>query len=407
MKRLFSLAALCTLVLLYACQQTELIPTNELQNTSNQLLQSRAAEAFTLYGGQDIEAGTVTLETTDTDLLVTYQTIDGWQLGTTHLYVGNEEDLPTNGKGNPKIGQFPYIQEVELNDESYPVELTDAVVYTIPLDEIETVTVEDTTTSEVCTYLRGDCETTSWEAFFPLNPDDVFCSTIADGGTNDESITWVSGDSETWYEVDCGIQDLGVSYTDIIEEVMKSQGVNALGGSYDIQVVDTDGDTRNDAVRVSYIGCFLGELFISSNCYDHTEGAVSECPGTGERVVTSPDGTTTTLQVDDTENVTNVAPWVFQFAPEAIETVEERIAIQNEAGEWMDAETGEIVPEQAIVCTEQLSESLTCFTFAAHAELFKITATSDTTTVEEETGWSEWTTDFEGDRWGGYNEFCF
>lgn len=407
MKRLLSLATLCTVVLLYACQQTELIPTNELSNTSSQLLESRAAETFALYGGQDIEAGTVTLETTDTDLIVTYQTTDGWQLGTTHLYVGSEEGLPTTGSGNPKIGHFPYAQEVELNDEGYPVESLDMVVYTIPLSEIETTTVEDTSVTEICTYLRGNCETTSWEAFFPLNPDDVFCTTLADGGTNDESITWASGDSETWYEVDCGIRDLGISYTDILEEVMKSQGVNALGGSYNIQTVDTDGDRREDAIRVSYIGCYLGELFISSNCYDHPDGYVSECSGAGERVVVGPDGSRITLQVNDTENVTNVAPWIFQFAPEATETVEERVAVQNEAGEWLDTETGEVVPEQAVTCNDAQSASETCFIFAPHAELFKITATSDTTTVQEETGWGEWTTEFDGSRWGGYNEFCF
>ena len=390
----------------YACQQTELIPTNEL-NTSNQLLQSRASETFTLYGGQDIEAGTVTLETNDTDLIVTYQTTDGWQLGTTHLYVGSEEGLPTGNNGNPKIGQFPYAQEVELNDEGYPIEPTDVVAYTIPLSEIETTLVEDTTTTEICTYLKGDCETTSWEAFFPLSPDDVFCLTTPDGGTNDESITWVSGDNTTWDEVDCGIQDLGLSYTDILENVMKSQGVNALGGSYNIETVDTNGDTQEDAVRVSYIGCYLGELFISSNCYDHPEGYVPECSGTGERLVVAPNGTRTVLQVDDTENVTNVAPWIFQFAPEVVETVEERVAIQNEAGEWVDAETGEVVPEQAITCNDAQGATKTCFTVAPHAELFRITATSDTTTVEEETGWGEWTTKFEGNRWGGYNEFCF
>ena|GEM_PF-3323233 len=89
------------LVLLYACEQTELIPVSQLE-TSHQSIDSRALESYTLYGGQHIEAGTVTVETTETDLIVTYQTTDGWELGTTHLYVGTEEGLPTNNKGNPK-----------------------------------------------------------------------------------------------------------------------------------------------------------------------------------------------------------------------------------------------------------------------------------------------------------------
>ncbi len=398
MNKLISLIGLCVLIMLYACEQTELIPVSQLESSGT--IHSRAIETYKLYGGQDIEAGTVTVETTETDLIVTYETTDGWELGTTHLYVGSAEGLPISNEGNPKIGQFPYAQE--LGED----ELTNVVVYTIPLSDIETTEVEDTTLSGICTYLKGNCETTSWEAFFPINPDDVFCATIDEGGTNDESITWASGDGLFWSEVDCGVQSLGKTYPGIIEEVMKSQGVNALGGSYTVEVVDTDGDSRNDAVRVQYVGCYLGELFITSNCYDHPDGYITECNG-AQRTVVAPDGRRIGLNVGDTENVTNTAPWVFQFAPEAMETVETRAARQNEAGEWIDTETGEVIPDVAIDCSNPLSNIQSCFVIAPHAELFKTVMGTDTTTTQGETGWAEWTTEFEGNRWGGYNEFCF
>ena len=158
---------------------------------------------------------------------------------------------------------------------------------------------------------------------------------------------------------------------------------------------------------MQYVGCYLGELFITSNCYDHPDGYVSECDVAGQRTVVAPDGTRRGLKVSDKTNVTNTAPWVFQFAPAVIETVETRAAYQNDAGEWIDTKTGEIVPDVAIDCDIPLSGAKNCLTIAPHAELFKIVMDTDTTTTQEETGWAEWTTEFEGNRWGGYSQFCF
>ncbi|MBT8255107.1 MAG: hypothetical protein KJO23_01075 [Bacteroidia bacterium] len=61
-----------------------------------------------LFAGQTIDVGTVTVEVSpDDDVIVTYETDGDWQIDETHLYIGPLGDLPTNGGGNPKIGQFP------------------------------------------------------------------------------------------------------------------------------------------------------------------------------------------------------------------------------------------------------------------------------------------------------------
>jgi hypothetical protein len=89
-----------------------------------------------LIAGQHTDVGSVSVELEDLvgndgvvdTLSVTYDTEDGWRLDQTHLYVENQEnpDMPANKKGNPKIGNFPYVSE-NVYDTTKRVE--------IPLDE--------------------------------------------------------------------------------------------------------------------------------------------------------------------------------------------------------------------------------------------------------------------------------
>lgn len=41
-------------------------------------------------------------------LVVTYSSIPDWEIRETHLFVGQFNDLPTNRRGNPIVGHFPY-----------------------------------------------------------------------------------------------------------------------------------------------------------------------------------------------------------------------------------------------------------------------------------------------------------
>lgn len=82
--------------------------------------------SFTLYAGQNIDAGEVTATVDATHLYVTYETSDGWTLSETHLWVGTSlEDVPQNSQGVPVPGQFPYKMESGLN--------TTRFMFTIPL----------------------------------------------------------------------------------------------------------------------------------------------------------------------------------------------------------------------------------------------------------------------------------
>jgi len=68
------------------------------------------SECQTLIAGQHIEAGEVCVEVQGTTLAVTYNMFDNWELMEAHLWAGtNLLDMPANKKGNPKIGNFPYV----------------------------------------------------------------------------------------------------------------------------------------------------------------------------------------------------------------------------------------------------------------------------------------------------------
>lgn len=65
------------------------------------------AQVQNLMAGQFINSGNVTVTNDATNLYVTYNTVNGWEIQKTHLYVGDCDSIP-NKNGNPKIGLFPY-----------------------------------------------------------------------------------------------------------------------------------------------------------------------------------------------------------------------------------------------------------------------------------------------------------
>ena len=77
---------------------------------------------ITLWAAQNIDVGPLTVNVIGTNLIVTFETTDGWYLTETHLYVGG----PIPSKSAP--GKFPYKHEG----------LGDATIdsYTIPLSEV-------------------------------------------------------------------------------------------------------------------------------------------------------------------------------------------------------------------------------------------------------------------------------
>lgn len=113
------LIAVCSLPLA-ACDAEQPNAADDL-GTMRMVELPEGGTCVTLFAGQHIDAGTVCVTVdagVDTSaqcgegatgaLQVVYATHDGWELVETHLAYGNEmADIPTNKKGNPKIGLFP------------------------------------------------------------------------------------------------------------------------------------------------------------------------------------------------------------------------------------------------------------------------------------------------------------
>lgn len=78
--------------------------------TSNPTPHSYCGEqkTITLLAGQNINVGSITISNDGENLYVRYETINGWVIRATHLYVGPLENVPDNKSGNPKVGKFPY-----------------------------------------------------------------------------------------------------------------------------------------------------------------------------------------------------------------------------------------------------------------------------------------------------------
>jgi hypothetical protein len=78
-------------------------------------------QTVTLYAGQTIEVGSVSLSIEGTDLHVTYTMAGGWELTETHLWIGESlAGMPQTKAGNPTIGNFPWKSG----------DITDATTYT-------------------------------------------------------------------------------------------------------------------------------------------------------------------------------------------------------------------------------------------------------------------------------------
>lgn len=130
-KLLLSTFMVGVFLILFSCKKTEPVNsgiTSEQPATSNQTFRyviipnaddngpilSRTGPndctpiEVTLFAGQTINSGTVTVSNDGTYIYVTYTTTNGWVLAQTHLYVGDCALIPVNNPGNPIPGQFPY-----------------------------------------------------------------------------------------------------------------------------------------------------------------------------------------------------------------------------------------------------------------------------------------------------------
>ena len=83
-------------------------------------------EQVTLFGGQTIDTGTVTISNDGTSITITYATNDPWVITAVHLAVADSlAGIPQNGNHNPLPGHFPI-------NTTYNPPVT-SVSFTIPL----------------------------------------------------------------------------------------------------------------------------------------------------------------------------------------------------------------------------------------------------------------------------------
>jgi hypothetical protein len=99
-------------------------------------------------GRKHIEIGLVYVDRVGDELVITYETDEGWYLVETHLIVAASlEEIPQTKKGNPKIGHFPYANEhnmatmftyiIPVDGEAFFI-AAHAVVYNECKDKYET-----------------------------------------------------------------------------------------------------------------------------------------------------------------------------------------------------------------------------------------------------------------------------
>jgi len=104
------------------------VPTNEQGGITYLTKGSETApDIFTLYAGQSIDVGTVSVWNDEENLYITYSTTGGWEMTETHLAVATSlTDIP-QAKGNPIPGKFPYstIHDSAVTEFTYTIPLED------------------------------------------------------------------------------------------------------------------------------------------------------------------------------------------------------------------------------------------------------------------------------------------
>ena len=124
-KLIFTLNFFALSILFISCSKTE-VGLIENENKPSSILKGPAGNSggttgrdagtpnclptvVTLFAGQTIDAGNITVTNDASFIYVTYNTANGYVLTQTHLYVGDCALIPVNKPGNPIPGQFPYI----------------------------------------------------------------------------------------------------------------------------------------------------------------------------------------------------------------------------------------------------------------------------------------------------------
>lgn len=119
-------------------------------------------KVVTLFAGQTIDAGNVTVTNDANFIYVTFNTANGYVLTQTHLFVGDCALIPVNKPGNPIPGQFPYAS-AHSNLTSY--------TYQIPIMAIPVGGCGCIAAHAVVSLATGGGTQTAWGNGTVINPD--------------------------------------------------------------------------------------------------------------------------------------------------------------------------------------------------------------------------------------------
>lgn len=198
------------MALFFSCDTDQLNPDTSIEQNYflvseynvDKNVQSRASLddpciVVDLIAGQNTVVGTVTIDRTETDLVLIYTTNLDWEINLTHLSIGdcNEQWVPTTGSGNPKIGKFEHTQphSTNINEVVYHISLdvlpdyTDLYCFAAHAEVTgptggETAWAGNISGEETEGYTVRDFEGRSWATY--IEAEKSACD-VDDGGSND------------------------------------------------------------------------------------------------------------------------------------------------------------------------------------------------------------------------------
>ncbi|HSH74896.1 MAG TPA: hypothetical protein VLA09_04415, partial [Longimicrobiales bacterium] len=152
-----------------------------------------APTVTTLIADEVVGVGSVEVTQSGTHLYVVYRTDPGWPIHKTALFVGaSAEEIPTNGAGNPRVGQFPYEASHDGPNE---------VIWEVPLSSLASSDVVVAAFAEVGpvddpegAWGEGEEITPgrSWATFFTYEVSGCVGETVDQGGG---TVTTPAGDA--------------------------------------------------------------------------------------------------------------------------------------------------------------------------------------------------------------------
>jgi len=167
-------------------------------------------EGMTLYAGQHIPVGTVTVTNDADEICVTYEldadvAAEGWGFTELHLHIaGDADDIPVNRPGNPIPGHFDHKAYFDLDDEKTgytfcialadleveagdPVYIAAHAVVEKPevLETLDDCIVSDTDT------LYYDDDTEEWKSSVPTWVHPAWAANTAIAALMDDGASWI------------------------------------------------------------------------------------------------------------------------------------------------------------------------------------------------------------------------